>query len=361
MTPTDIIKTRLLNQQISARNFKTPEEIVAWQLGFQAQDFTSSKWAIGMRLSNTTEAEVEKALLERKIIRSWPMRGTIHIIAAADVHWMFDLLKPHILRIHASVFREQNLNEAILLKSNDVLQQLLENKKELTREELSLGLKQKGIEADKVRLSCILTHAGLSKLIHFGTKRDAEFTYSLYHSLPLQSTSFEIDEAAAHMAYRFFNSHGPATLEDFTWWSGLSRSKAKIAIELAKVNLQEIKDKDQTYWMSTTISPLQDHSTTFLLPSFDEYLMGYRDRSFFLDSKHQKDVILKNGLFKSSIIIDGKIIGTWKRINQKEAIQIEATPFIPLNERQKSTIHKEAERYARFLEKPLLDVKYIHI
>ncbi len=179
MTEQELLPTRLLNQKMMASEYARSDELVAWFGGMQAQDYTSCKWAVGLRTPEATDEMIERSIAGRKIVRTWLMRGTLHIAAAKDIRWMLDLLAPRLLKAGAGRHRELELDEKTFRKSHKILQGALLNRRELRREELRKLLEQNGVRTDGQRLPHLLQRAALEKLICFGVRKDKEFTFVL--------------------------------------------------------------------------------------------------------------------------------------------------------------------------------------
>ena len=134
MTNQDIARLRLHNQRISGATFKRPADAIAWLGAVQAQDYLGGLWAVGLRMRNAVEADIERALADRTIIRTWPMRGTLHFVAAADARWMLELLTPRVVASNAKcLLRQFDLDEAVFARSKDLFERALQGGKQLTR------------------------------------------------------------------------------------------------------------------------------------------------------------------------------------------------------------------------------------
>ncbi|HEX8922520.1 MAG TPA: winged helix DNA-binding domain-containing protein, partial [Pyrinomonadaceae bacterium] len=252
MTTLDIAHRRLSNQQISGTLFKKPSEIVGWLGAVQAQDYLGSLWALGLRTQHAVEEEVEQAIAAGTIVRSWPLRGTLHYVAAADIRWMLKLGAPRTIARAASRYRELELDEATFAKSNRVLARALQGGKQLTRLELAAALNRAGIPTDGQRLIHLLNRSALDGLTCYAARRGKQFTFALLEEWVAEARTLERDEALAELARRYFTSRGPATLQDFVWWSGLTTADARAGLEMAKPHLTKEIIKGQTYWVSSS-------------------------------------------------------------------------------------------------------------
>lgn len=330
MTGKNLLSERLDNQQLGQTKFKEPVEVVSWFGAMQGQDFEHVKWAIGTRLPKTTISDIEQSITQGTIIRSWLLRGTLHVAAAADIHWMLDLLAPRILAANAPRYRQLELDNNTLNKSNARIIQALQRNEKLTRDAIADLLKRSGIAVHNQRLIHLLQYAALKKIICFGSKQDAKFTFTLLDNCVPQISPLSREESLGMLALRYFQSHGPATLTDFAWWSGLNKTTAATAIATAGTKLIADKIKEQTFWRTGYTDGLnQRNQEIFFLPAFDELIIGYRDRNFILQEESAQQVISKNGIFYPVIMKKGNILGTWKRTFNKAGVLIEPRYFHP--------------------------------
>lgn len=353
MAALDIAIRRLYSQQLEHSRFKKPDDVVAWFGGVQAQDYPGAKWSVGQRLKYSTNADIEQAITEKKIVRTWAMRGTLHFVAASDIHWLLALLAPHIIARNARRYQELGLDEKTLKRSNKVLKNALQDGKHLNRRELLAILQESGISTEGQRAPYLLQRASLDGLICQGVMHSNNNPiYMSMDELPKTKTLNRHD-ALAELAKRYFTSRAPATLQDFMWWSGLLAADARAGLEAVKSSfiLESIDGK--TYWCSPSTQAVQYSSpTAHLLPGFDEYLLGYKDRSASLNKVHSKKVKLKN-IMNPRIAVDGQIVGTWKRIFKKNAAVIELKPFTSLSTAESHALDAAAHRFAEFLEMPV--------
>lgn len=342
---------RLKRQQIAATKFRTPREIVSFMGAMQAQDYPGAKWSIGLRLPNVTDADIEKALAEKSIVRTWPMRGTLHFVAPEDVRWMLALLTPRVLAASAKRREQLNLDAKTLARSKEVLIKALSGGKQLTREETMSALEKAGISTASQRGYHILWHAAQEALICFGPPRGKEQTFVLLDEWLPKQEPLPREEALAALAKRYFTSHGPATLQDFAWWSGLTMSDVKKGVEASKASLREVTLVDQKYFLPEDV-PEAKHSlsSVHLLPGFDEYLLGYKDRSAVLDPQYAQSIHPgANGVFKPTIVVDGQVSGIWERTLKKDKVIVRLKPFAPLPKTSEKALAKAVERYGSYL------------
>lgn len=358
MKTSELIKLRLHNLHISQRVHETPAAIVS-ELGVvQAQDYAAAKWAIGSRLEGSTDRAIENALNDRSIVRTWALRGTLHIAAAEDLRWILQLASSRMTSLYASHYRRLGLDAAVMNKSLRLMTKAMEGGKQLSRKEIAELLEQKGIATSDMRLSFILLRAALNGMICFGARRNKEFTFTLLDEWIKPTPNKTQDEAMAALALKYFTSHGPATMRDFAWWSGLTLAQVKTAVGAIASELEEVIAEQQSYWMHrNTVSP-KSATGTYLLAGFEEYLLAYADRDIVLEKAHSPHAIGKNGLFSPTIITNGLITGVWKRSVEKDGLHVEVKSFYSFSETQKRAIAREAKVFAKFMEAPLVAIDY---
>ena len=348
MTLQNLLRTRLLNQQVAGQQFKTPGEIVKWLGAVQAQDYSGALWAVGCRLKTAKEEEIEKAIADKTIVRTWPMRGTLHFVSPEDAKWMLQLLTPRVIARAAGEYKRSGLDKKVFYKSRKIIIKALQNDKQLVRGEMYRVLEEAKIDTSNTRGLHILGFLAQEGVICFGPRMGKQQSFVLLDEWIPGSKLLKDDEALAELTQRYFTSHGPASIQDFVWWSGLVVAEAKKGLELVKKNFVEEKINGQSYWMAQTI-PSGKTSGTYLLPNFDEYLVGYKDRSAALETLHSRKVFTINGIFNPVVIINGKVVATWKRSFIKKEVLIQVQSFKTLSPIQKMSIEKVAKKYSKFI------------
>lgn len=349
MNHSEIPTIRLHNQQIAATNLKTPKELIGWMGAMQAQDYNQAKWAIGVRMPHLTEAQIESAFNNGEIIRTHLMRPTWHFVSADDIYWMLELTAPQIKSTTKSRNRDLGLTETILKRSQEILVKALEGHKSLTREELSTQLNQAGIKTDGQRMPHILMEAEINQIICSGSMQGKKQTFALLTERVPIKNSLTKDEALALLAKKYFTCHGPATLSDFVWWSGLPVTNARKALEMNKSELFSETIGNETYWFAEPVfQPSPPSDSVYLLPAFDEYLISYKNRSAAITIDHHKKAVSNNGIFRPIIVVNGQISGLWKRTIKKDLVLIELDHFRPHSKKEECLILKAAESFGHF-------------
>lgn len=351
MTNQDIATLRLANQGIATTTPQTAVDIVGRMGAMQAQDYYGSLWAIGLR-AHSTEKEILKAIDACQIVRTWPQRGTLHFVLAEDARWLVSLSAERMLR-GAKRQREQlGIDEKLLEQSEVVITQALSSGL-LTRPKLMELLEDAGISTKSGRGYYILWHLSQSGVTFIGPMEGKQQTVGLLNSLPVHH-SYDREAGIAELAKRYFTSHGPATLADFIGWSGLTSKDAKAGLAANAHALTGRVVAGTEYWLPKTSVKPEGDATCYLLPGFDEYLLGYKDRSAVLHPDNfPKIVPSSNGIFLSTIVIDGQIVGTWKRTVKRDHVAVALTPFTSFSAADSAALQRSIEHYSSFLGLPV--------
>lgn len=319
------VSARLVNQKLSSPGLREAVDVVRWFGAVQAQDFGAAKWALALRMRKASDAAIEDAFNKGEILRTHVMRPTWHFVAPEDIRWLLQLTAPRVNLKAGSAYRRFELDAAIFNRSNKIFTKALQGGKHLTRPALKSLLNAAGIDAnDGVRLGHILLRAELDGVICSGPRIEKQFTYALLEERAPAGKSFNRDEALVELTRRYFRSHGPATLQDFVWWSGLTVDDAKQGI--AQVG--------------TPHSARTRQSSAHLLPAFDEYFVAYKDRQIAAGSLSSWDVL------GPTFIIDGIAAGRWKRTSSG-AIEFNASRALKKSETL--ALKQAADRYAAYL------------
>ena len=362
-----IALVRLRNQCIAApaaaledageRSCADPRAVVERLGALQGQDYAGVLWSIGLRTRGATAADVERAFTDREIVRTWPMRGTLHVIPAADARWMLELLTPRVIERTARRREILALDREEIARAAKLFEGALRGGNRLTRGEMMALLDDSGIVTAGQRGYHLLFHLSMQRLINFGPRDGTQQTFVLFDEWLPRSHSLPRSEALAILVRRYFTSHGPASVKDFVGWSGLSVADATAGLADNADTLVARKLGGTVYWMSSDPSAVTTGSAAptavpdvHLLPGFDEYLLGYKDRSAQLASAHSELIFPGgNGVFRPTVIVDGQVVGTWKRVAKKGAVTVEATPFGKFTAAQKHAIDAAAKRYLAFI------------
>lgn len=349
MDASTVINLRLNNQLLMGSDLKTPQDVVSWMGAVQAQDFNMSKWALGVRLPLLNDKSVEDAVNKGQIIRTHILRPTWHLVAAQDIHWMLELSRPRLRPVSRSYNTAVGLTDLVSAKAHDIIRQTLESGKHLTRSQIGDVLNDKGIELNSHQLNQIMFGAELEGIVCNGAIAGNKQTYCLLEERILKTEIFDKETALERLARKYFTSHAPATLNDFFWWSGLTMSDARRAMEMIKPDFVVEKIDSLEYWINNSFAELQSsHESVFLLPAWDEFIVSYKNRQHIVSDEHYQKVISKNGIFKPIVVKDGQIIGIWKRVKKKDRVSAEIELFSDVDSTTAKLIKKASDSFDRF-------------
>lgn len=354
ISPYDIAGIRLENQQISGGKFRSPAALVGYMGALQAQHYNMVKYGIGLRMQGITKLQVNNALNNGHLIRTHVLRPTWHIAASADIDRLLRLTAPRILAAMRSRHRQLGLTPDMLKTCFSVLKKSLDGHTGKQRGELLKDLQKAGIETNgDNRAAHILILAELHQLICSGREDGKQNTYALYSSRVKAISDESREELLAWLADKYLHSHGPATVEDFSWWSGLSMTEAGSAIEAIAGKYDTAVMKEKTYFFCKGSDRIQpDKDKACLIPAFDEFVISYKDRSAIFEQKDIRKAISSNGIFWPVILVGRQVTGLWKPVEKKNVLHIETTLFRRHTAKEKIMIREAASRTGAFYGKP---------
>jgi len=339
---------RVYNQHIYNPQFSKPEDVVKHMVAMQAQDYAGAKWAIGLRMPNTSEGVIEQAITDGKILRTHLLRPTWHFVSPQDIRWLLTLTAPRIHAINAPFYRKFGFTDALFNKTNELLARALQDNKQLSRPEVLDLFKRAGIATDDIRFTIILMRAELDQVICSGARIGKQFTYALLDDRASLTSALTQEEALTKLALGYFNSRGPATLHDFANWSGLTLTDAGIGLEHIKSQLISDVIDGRTYWMPGNITDIPSAATkAYLLPAFDEFAIAYKDRDALVNPKYLKQA--RHVIFDPAIVVDNQVVGTWKRTLKAKSVDINLNLFGPLNKIKEKAVEITISSYRKFL------------
>ena len=356
----EIAGLRLQNQYINSSVILEPGQVVRALGAVQAQDYMQAVWAIGVRTPSAGLAGVERAIAERSILLTWSLRGTLHFAPPEDVKWMIQLCAPRLLRQSVRRLEQLELDDKTLGRCRKLIYNALKNGKCLARPDLLKVLESDGISTAGQRGYHILWHSAYNGLICFGPLAGKQQTFVLLDEWVPVSRELSYEESLAELAQRYFTTHGPATVQDFAWWTGLTLTDARVGLDAVRAELVSELIEGIEYWMPDKRAASGEALGVQLLPGFDEYLLGYKDRSAVLEPEAAQQVVPgNNGMFMPMIVEEGQIIGTWKRTIKKKGAELLLLPFKPLKDHSREQLVSAAEAYAAFLGLPLTRLEYL--
>ncbi|MGB8194607.1 MAG: winged helix DNA-binding domain-containing protein [Chitinophagaceae bacterium] len=350
MTSRDIILTRLSNQQITSTSFTKPTEIVSWFGAMQAQEYAMVKWAIGLRLPGCSNDTIEESFNKGEILRTHVLRPTWHFVSPADIRWMLALSAPRVQAFNAYYYRQHELDDQLFKRCHKILVKALQGGKHLTRTALQQELARAKIIADGPRLGSIMMHAELEAIICSGPRTGKQFTYALLEERAPGAPMLKRDEALATLIKKYFASRGPAMLQDFVWWSGLTMKDAKEGVDMLGNQLIHETINGQAYLLVSTAGQQSMNKSTasFLMPDYDEYGIAYKDRSAIIGN-YDATSRYENPVYNRMIVLDGRIVGSWRPTITKNAVQVETSFFSPISKTKQQSLQRAIKKYEAFV------------
>ncbi|CAM3763474.1 winged helix DNA-binding domain-containing protein [Smaragdicoccus niigatensis] len=329
-------------------------QVVSWFGAMQAQEIGSGLWSLGARLPGRSIDEIRQEQEDRSIVRTWPMRGTVHWVPSADAKWMLELTGVKVLAGAEYRRKYHGLEEATVNQAVDVLGNALKERTRLTRAQCLESIEKAGISTGGQMGYHFLWYASQVGVTAIAPNVGTEQTFVLLDEWAPSPN--QPDDPAATLAWRYFQSHGPTTRKDFAGWTGLNLTEAKQAIAGAELTAVAV-DGIEMFCTEESLESVPDRPVDEMrvLPGFDEFLLGFKDRSMMLDDVHKHAIIPGgNGVFQPTIVRAGRVVGTWKRKSAlKTKTVLTVTPLVRLNKRQRAAITKAFEPYSTYLGQPV--------
>ena len=347
-----IADQRLVNQRLLNPTLERASEVVSLLGAVQAQDYGSAKWGLAQRTRGVTDDDVEREIVEGTIIRTHILRPTWHFVAATDIYWMLALSAPRVHTANAYSYRQLELDETVFRKSRKALIKALEGGKQLTRVELGRALEKARIPMpDAVRLGYTMMRAELDGLICSGARRGKQFTYALLEERAPRTKALDRDEALYRLAKRYFSTRGPATADDFAWWSGLTKSDSRRGAESAASELEHEIIEGRSYWFPAPARVGKPRTPiAHLLPNYDEYFIGFRDRSAFAMRLRAAGIEARTDALSGHILtINGQIVGGWGRTFRGKDAVVKLKLLQALTDPENRAVAAAAKRLGEFL------------
>jgi hypothetical protein len=350
----ELLRLRRFTQRIHPAANGTVAETVRHLLAIQAQDFAQSLWAVGLRTHGSFRSDVLAALQSGDVVRTLPMRGTLHLIPAEDLRWMIALTAARSLQSAATRFARLGLDRATFDRAEAVTRRELAGRA-MSRDEFLKLLGANGIAPDGQRGYHVIFYLSQLSLICWGPPSGTQQALVLVDDWIAPEPEQPRDAALAEFALRYFAGHGPATLRDFAWWTKLTLADARAGMSASAGELTELTHTGTSYWIATSeldaASSSRATSAVHVLPGFDEYLLGYQDRLLPLAAEHSERIVPgNNGIFLPTIVSNGRVAGTWRRDPKSKSSAITPEHFTAANASQHASFARAARGYARFMQ-----------
>jgi hypothetical protein len=348
----DIVGMRLVKQRLLRPARATVHEVVYCLGAVQAQDYGGAAWAVGQRAQSLTRTDVDAALADGTVLRTHVLRPTWHLVAREDIRWMLELTAPRVRRQMAFGDRRDGLDEETFTRSNRVLAAALHGGRQMTRAELRDVFADAGVNvANPSALNRLTMRAELDAVVCSGAVRGRQHTYALLDDRAPPAPPILREEALARLAARYFGGHGPAIVKDFAWWSGLPVGEATLGVRNAQPALQQETHGSSTYWFAASAAPRRATGPqAHLLPNYDEYTVGYADRSPVIALEDLPRLRARDdSIFTNVVLLDGLIVGTWGRTLGTRDVRITVNRLRPQEADEVAAIETAATRYGAFL------------
>jgi Winged helix DNA-binding domain len=352
MSPEHLARWRMHNLRLAGPPFDRPTDVIGWLGAVQSQDYGPAKWSLGHRTTGLRDSDVDRLLAEGKILRTHVLRPTWHFVLPADIHWMLELTAPRIHQLSSYYYRQLELDDAIQKKCRRIIERALRSEGQLTRKEIQATLERGGIRAQGPRLGYIMMYAELNRLVCSGSLKGRQHTYALLEERAPHANELTRDQGLAELTRRYFTGHGPATINDFKWWSSLTVADIKRGLEMVGRELSSQDIDGTTFWFGEE-PPARRPTPPIvnLLQPYDEYLVGY--------SPETKYVVDATGRARSSpagttvpndlVIINGQVAGFWRRTLGARSVEVEVRLFEPLTRAGSKALAGTVAAHAEFL------------
>jgi len=357
MKVTELLAARMRSQGIADARFADAESLLQWMGCMQAQDFGQAKWAVGMRCGGAglgagalpvgalTEADIDAAFNEGRLLRTHVLRPTWHFVLPADIGWMLRLTGPRVKNFCRPYHRRLGIDAAALKRSKKIMIRAMEGGAALTRVELAALLRAAKMDTSEIRMNFLLIDAELDGLICSGPRKGKQFTYSLLEERAPGRVDLDGDAALAELTRRYFQSRGPATEADFAWWGGMTLGQARRGLEMAGKEFEQIRIGEMEYWGGPTGGVTAAMKEVVLLPAYDEYAVGYKDRAPIVAAELVKDTF--HGL-KPVVLVRGRVAGMWKRRVEKGKVVVEVSALEKWSKATTQGVKREVRRLGTF-------------
>jgi hypothetical protein len=329
----EVALLRLVAQRIAGPPCPTADDAVRSLAAVQAQDLPGALTSVALRTAGRTRSDVTAALDAGAVVRSWPMRGTLHFVAADDLPWLLELLRPRVQLIGSSRWRQLELTERDADRADELVHAALRGGRRLPRKALLAALDEGGVPTTGQRGAHLLGHLARTGRICLGPIDGREQLFVLLDEWVPHPRRLDREEALGELALRFFRGHGPATVKDLVRWAGSTVRDVQAGLAIARPHLARL-EVDGTEFFLDPGTPerlaacREEARGTFLLPGFDEFVLGYADRSAALDPAFSERIVPGgNGMFRSTVVHDGRIVGTWRYAGSGAGRAVTATPF----------------------------------
>ena len=358
MTAHEIARRRIRNSRLTGDRSTAPDDAVRWHLAMQAQEYGPAMWSIGQRSKGLREPDLDGALTDGTIVRTHLLRPTWHFVARDDIRWLLALSGPRVQRGNAGRYRQLGLDARTLARAEKVIAAALEGGNRLTRDELAAVLEQRKVDREGQRMPYFLMHCELEAVICSGGRTGKQQTYALFDErVPAGGPRFDRAEAVVELVRRYLTSHGPATVKDLSWWSGLTMTDIRAALGSLEDEVESDEVDGLTFWSASSErrrrAPVARGA--HLLQTYDELVVGYTESRFHGDTSGElareawSDRTFPTGVF----LLDGRVGGHWRRTIEAKRVRVAMHTYAKLTAADAQTLESAATRLGRFVGLPV--------
>lgn len=353
----DLLRMRRIAQAVDGDREETPAGVARRMLAVQAQDFAAACWALALRTAHPSRRAVLADLDAGRILRSWPMRGTLHFVPPEDLRWMLSVTTERMLAGLTRRHRDLELTDTDFGRAREAIESALAGGRSAGRAEAMAIWEAAGISTAGQRGYHLIYYLAQTGVVCWGpTHRNQQALVLLDEWAPrARSRELEPDEAVAEYLRRYLAGHGPATLRDFVWWTKGTVARAKVAVAVLGDEVTTVESDGVEYLVGAELADRSagapesaaERSAVHLLPAFDEYLLGYQDRGPVIDDEDFERVVPgKNGIFSPVLVVRGRVAGTWRRAGDA----VETTAFASLTAAQEAAAKRSAAAYLLYAD-----------
>ena len=358
LSPEQTRRLRLRSQRLhpaAAQSISNVAQLVKELCGLQAQELPSARLAVRPRSHDLTAGDVKRAReVDRSILLTWCMRGTLHLVAAEDLSWLLPFLGPIFIRKSQRRYGQLGLDQETRLQAAREIRNELGKRGPLTRPELAAALEAKGIPVAGQAIAHLVRYAALEGIICYGPERDGQLTFVLLEDWVRLEERLDKQQAQIELARRYLKAYAPAASQDLASWSGISVRQARAGFEAISDELVEVETAGSPAWMLESASAWLDEPAgepiVRLLPRYDEYLLGYQSRAFMVPEAHARRIHPGGGIIKATLIVDGRAVGIWRSERKKNEMTIVIEPFESLSAKIKPALEAEVQDLGRFTQ-----------
>jgi hypothetical protein len=350
--PGDVAKIRIGRMGLVEPLFQHPVEVVEAHLAMQAQDFGPAKWSIAQRLSGRVDSDIEREVSEGSILRTHVLRPTWHFVAARDLRWLMALSGPRVQKSVEARYRQLGLDIKTRSWAEKLISDRLRGGNHLTRRDLGEVLRKSRIEPDGQRLPHLLMHCELEGVITSGPVQGKDQTYSLFDERVPKGAQFDRDRAVVELIRRYLASHGPATLKDMSWWSGLTISDLRAGLEGVGAGVSNGEVGGSKLWgIGETNGTRRRRLTVQMLQTYDEFVVGYTESRYLGDPRAAdvRKAFTDRSLPNGTVMLGPRIAGLWRRSLTAKRVEVEVLLYEPLLAAGAVALEKAVKELGRYL------------